>query len=366
MAKPPFLRQVTVYENRDTLLLTGVCPLTTRYHAVEVRRPPGGQPPVDLGATLCPETYTQGEIHALVADRKMTKAVPCVCCCVYGFVRLVESWYLVVVTKAAPVATLHGHTIFTVADTAVVPVTYKARNTMEETRYKDILEKIAGNNLCSGFYFSFTYDVTRTVQQNMGPRRASLLHDGRDMYVWNHFALQPLLSLSAVGTGVAVATRWAVPIVHGYLQQKTVRLSCGTVLTFTLLARRSRVFAGTRYLRRGVDCQGYTANEVESEQVVTREGGPSDVGRRTASLVQVRGSVPLFWHHTNIFVPSPDIKVVDTVAAPPSSSSSSSSSSLATAAAEVAPPLPSACDGMSAAVMHFDRLYTTYGGHIRY
>ena len=236
-------------------------------------------------------------------------------------------------------------------------------------------------------FCSFSYDVTRTVQHNMGPSRASDTAaaadegDGRDMFVWNHFALQPLLStVSAAGPSEGsqwpvAADRWVVPIIHGYLQQKTVRLSSGTALTFTVIARRSRVFAGTRYLRRGVDCEGYTANEVESEQVVTLEGGPADAGRRSASLVQVRGSVPLFWHHTNIFVPSPDIKVLDAAAPPlppPSSSSKSTSKSstalsAATAAAAddaaVAPVPP--CDGFTAAIRHFDRLYGAYGDYIR-
>ena len=56
----------------------------------------------------------------------------------------------------------------------------------------------------------------------------------------------------------------------------------------TLIARRSRHFAGTRYRKRGVSDAGRVANEVEVEQVVDagfdwRTGFPL-----VASLVQAR------------------------------------------------------------------------------
>jgi hypothetical protein len=42
----------------------------------------------------------------------------------------------------------------------------------------------------------------------------------------------------------------------------------GRALTLTLLARRSRHFAGTRFRKRGLSSQGFVANEVETEQIV--------------------------------------------------------------------------------------------------
>lgn len=41
------------------------------------------------------------------------------------------------------------------------------------------------------------------------------------------------------------------------------------VIFITLIARRSRLYAGTRYLKRGVDDEGNVANEVETEQIVS-------------------------------------------------------------------------------------------------
>jgi len=250
------VRDVCIYESRSVLLVTGLCATTNRHLILEVKRPTVLTEDAVLAAKLYPNAYTQSEIDELVATFQLTKVVSNACC-LYGFVRLVESYYAVCVTKATPVASLHGHTIYAVADTFFVPVTYKARNTMEETRYKDTL---AGCSLRDGFYFSYTYDVASAVEHNWGPAVAQRAAGRwRDVYAWNHFALQPLLGALATSAAAAAAAaaagnsdgggddaapatggaearpptavnaqRWAVPVIHGYVEQRTVRLArCG-------------------------------------------------------------------------------------------------------------------------------------------
>lgn len=73
----------------------------------------------------------------------------------------------------------------------------------------------------------------------------------------------------------------------------------------TLIARRSRHFAGPRYLKRGADIQGRVANEVETEQIIGEEPLMTEHGLYT-SMVQVRGSIPLHWCHENLSFPKPD------------------------------------------------------------
>jgi len=71
----------------------------------------------------------------------------------------------------------------------------------------------------------------------------------------------------------------------------------GKALFLTLIARRSRFFAGARYLKRGVNSKGHVANDVESEQIVidgTVTGLLLNKSKWT-SFVQHRGSIPLFW-----------------------------------------------------------------------
>lgn len=61
----------------------------------------------------------------------------------------------------------------------------------------------------------------------------------------------------------------------------------------TLISRRSIKRPGLRYLRRGVDDDGNTANSVETEQILSSpDWGPS---HNIYSYLQVRGSIPLYF-----------------------------------------------------------------------
>lgn len=75
----------------------------------------------------------------------------------------------------------------------------------------------------------------------------------------------------------------------------------------TLISRRSVKRAGVRYLRRGVDDDGNTANSVETEQILSP---PSwDRQNRVHSLVQFRGSIPLYFSQSPYyFKPVPIIR----------------------------------------------------------
>ena len=61
----------------------------------------------------------------------------------------------------------------------------------------------------------------------------------------------------------------------------------------TLISRRSVKRPGLRYLRRGVDDEGNTANSVETEQILSDPDW--DPARNVYSHLQVRGSIPLYF-----------------------------------------------------------------------
>lgn len=293
-----------------------------------------------------PESYSETELNSIIAAAKCVSVISDAFC-IFGFIQLVESCYIVVVTKAQAVANLHGHDLFTITETNLLPITYKVRNTMDESRYKSILQNM--NLANNDFYFSYDYDLTKSMQQqavSTETLKYSLHENSETKYIWNYYALKIFTeydigertgsvlteeSSSALGTRL---DRWIVPVIHGFLRQKSIRLETGEILKYTLIAKRSRLFAGTRYLRRGVDSEGFTANEVETEQIITRKVGGVCSAFRSSSLCQIRGSIPLYWHHTNLFVPSPDIKVNELDY------------------------------GYDAALLHFNMLKQTYGDNI--
>lgn len=61
----------------------------------------------------------------------------------------------------------------------------------------------------------------------------------------------------------------------------------------TLISRRSTGRPGLRYLRRGVDDEGHTANFVETEQIFSSPSWSSQ--SKIYSFTQIRGSIPLFF-----------------------------------------------------------------------
>jgi hypothetical protein len=92
-------------------------------------------------------------------------------------------------------------------------------------------------------------------------------------------------------------------------QDHTSRKGSSTEKSYllTLISRRSVKRAGLRYLRRGVDEEGNTANGVETEQIVSEPAwAPSS---KIYSFVQIRGSIPIFFSQSPYsFKPVPQIQ----------------------------------------------------------
>jgi hypothetical protein len=75
----------------------------------------------------------------------------------------------------------------------------------------------------------------------------------------------------------------------------------------TLISRRSIKRAGLRYLRRGVDDDGSTANGVETEQILSSTDW--SLTSKIYSFLQIRGSIPLFFSQSPYsFKPVPHLQ----------------------------------------------------------
>ena len=309
--RPP-LTKLSVYTSKGLIVIYG-CDLSSGVcRVLEISRPVLATDGT-LKVKSHPQEFTPAQTDARKANMmsayKDMELLYDNVVCIYGCIKLLDSYYIVLITKAMKCGSLAGHSIYTVEETAMIPVTFGMRNNPEETRYKAVL---AGFDLTRNIYFSFTYDLTKSWQANASIK--CLSEQGstakrvscQSMFVWNSFALRPLLQFSDESGSMDM---WCVPMIYGYFHQRNMRLGGGVSLKFILIARRSRHFAGTRYLRRGVDTLGHVANEVESEQVFVRTlPVPGDVPRVT-SVVQCRGSIPLFWSHINLYSPKPDVRL---------------------------------------------------------
>ncbi|KAG6916548.1 hypothetical protein DXG01_006431 [Tephrocybe rancida] len=257
---------------------------------------------------------------------------------VRGFIRFTAGWYMILISKRSVVALLGGHYLYHCENTDIIPISFnhKVEKPAEEARLMNIFKQV---DMSKNFYFSYTYDLTSTLQHNLtGAPRSDCSFN--DRFAWNHHLLSaPFASADTP----RLSPPWLLPLVHGHVDQAKLTV-LGRVVFVTLIARRSRHFAGARYLKRGVNAEGNVANEVETEQIVaealtTPFYYPAQAGRRPSpnytSYVQYRGSIPIYWaQETTSMSPKPPIEI------------------------SVVDPF------YSAAAKHFDALFARYGAPV--
>jgi phosphatidylinositol 3,5-bisphosphate 5-phosphatase len=171
-----------------------------------------------------------------------------------------------------------------------------------ELRYQGLYQVM---DLTKGFYMSYTYDLTRSLQENflLTATQPFPPPSSKEMYAWNYFLTREFDSLLDSST----SSYWLNPLVHGSFVQRKVN-DYGRSLDIVLIARRSRHFAGTRYLKRGVSEQGKVANDVEHEQILHDDS--SSAPGTFCSYLQVRGSIPTYWsQESSVTMPKPPIEL---------------------------------------------------------
>jgi hypothetical protein len=267
-----------------------------------------------------------------------------------GFIRFLDCYYLTLITKRAKVGSVGGNSIYTIKSVETFPLkpAERVKSAPGSAPYADSLNSSAGFNpthfgndpssmllsmwnrgkrsvglglsnreiaelryqglyqvvdLTKNFFFSYTYDLTRSLQENfLGmTSRPFPPPPFKEMYAWNFFLTREIEEC----TNSITSFHWVLPVIHGAFIQRKLH-DYGRSLNLMLIARRSRHFAGTRYLKRGVSDRGKVANDVEHEQITHDEStSPEGV---FSSYLQIRGSIPTFWtQESSVTMPKPPI-----------------------------------------------------------
>jgi len=342
------MHRFMLYETANYFYIVGTDLLDSSFRILKIDRT---SEPGELNITEDDVVYTKKETYQILnAIDKGNRAtgglkIKTSFWGILGFIRFTAHYYMLYVTKRSQVAMIGGHYIYQVDKTELIPIVAasstrsKSDKHLEEARFIGILNNL---DLTRSFYFSCSYDVTRTLQHNIMREREALQeglaeplhHDHNDMFVWNHHLLGPAKA------ALRNPFDWCLSIVHGYVDQSAISVYWGRVVYVTIIARRSRFFAGARFLKRGANDLGYVANDVETEQIVSEmlttsfhAPGPTLFANpKYTSYVQHRGSIPLHWTQDSTGVsPKPDIHL------------------------SVVDPF------YSAAALHFDNLFQRYG-----
>ncbi|KAL8944609.1 MAG: hypothetical protein Q9211_000534 [Gyalolechia sp. 1 TL-2023] len=344
------MHRFSLYETASRFYLVGADVLDRKFRILKIDRTADSE---DLNIAEDDIVYTRKEtnqlLNAVDDGNKASGGLKLRCSAwgLLGFIRFTGSYYMLIITKRSQVAVIGGHYVYQIDGTELVSLTtsfpsrQKAERFSEEPRFVSTLSNL---DLSRSFYFSYSYDITRSLQLNMiqereslgngVPRRSPDYHNG--MFVWNQHLLRP------ASKAIRNTYDWCLPIIHGFVDQTIVSVHARSV-SITVIARRSRFFAGARFLKRGANDLGYVANDVETEQIVSEAlttsfhaPGPQLYANPTlTSYVQHRGSIPLHWTQDNSGVsPKPDIEL------------------------NLVDPF------FSAAALHFDNLFERYGAPI--
>lgn len=198
------------------------------------------------------------------------------------------------------------------------------------------------------FYFSYDFDITHSLEHRTRSTSTDTpLYTQVDrFFFWNRHVMQPFIDagqdslILPVMQGFVGEREFAVdrnpPQIDelardsvelcnlspaeaqknqewlAKLKTKSSRRSSEESYTVILISRRSTKRCGLRYLRRGIDQDGFTANTVETEQLLfPTQWSPSG---RAYSFVQIRGSIPLFFTQSPYsFKPVPVLQHSDEV-----------------------------------------------------
>lgn len=231
-----------------------------------------------------------------------------------GFVRFLHGYYLILIIKRRKVASIGYHTIYKVEDTKLVYIPNKqpADYINEENRYVRAFQSI---DLTSNFYFSYSYDISHSLQYNLSPVKGTKFFQDRDRsrseratpilvktkpcfrFVWNSHLIDFEI----------LHDDWKIYLIHGFVAQANICVYSKPIY-ITLIARRSRLYCGTRFLKRGLNLDGDVANEVETEQIVHDASISNFSQGLFTSFVQLRGSLPDRWSQdATKLVPKPTI-----------------------------------------------------------
>ncbi|KAL4787991.1 SacI homology domain-containing protein [Aspergillus varians] len=345
------MHKFSLYETSTWFYMVGMDLSDTRFRILKIDRTSETD---DLNITEDDIVYTKRQMSQLldaIDDGNKSSGglkLKCSAWAILGFVRFTGTYYMLLVTKRSQLAMLGGHYIYKIDGTELISLTtssnlsrFKPDKNPEEARYIAILNNL---DLTRAFYFSYSYDVTHTLQHNITRERKvhedgqprDLRQDFNTMFIWNHHLLAPAI------VNLKNPYQWCLPIIHGYVEQAKMSVY-GRLVYITIIARRSRFFAGARFLKRGANDFGYVANDVETEQIVSEmtttsfhAAGPDLYANPLyTSYVQHRGSIPLYWTQDNSGVsPKPDIEL------------------------NLIDPF------YSAAALHFDNLFARYGAPI--
>ncbi|XP_058781494.1 phosphoinositide phosphatase SAC2-like [Vicia villosa] len=289
-SKSCYMQKFRLYETRSRFYMTGRDKNKTFWRVLKIDR----LEPSELNIVEDPTLYTETEycdiLRCIHEGNKSTGGLKFVTNCygIIGFIKFLEPYYMLLITNRKKIGKICGHNVYAITKSEMVPIPHpsvrsKLAYSKDENRYKKLL---CSMDLTKDFFYSYSYNIMLSLQKNLSGHNFTGQTLYETLFVWNEFLTRGIRNSLQ-------NTSWTVALVYGFFKQVNLSIP-GHEFNMIIIARRSRHYAGTRYLKRGVNERGRVANDVETEQIVfadASDGSPMQI----SSVVQIRGSIPLFW-----------------------------------------------------------------------
>ncbi len=231
---------------------------------------------------------------------------------IFGFYDLLSGSYIALVVESEPYVSIPLMNIRKAKKIVVVPLFRNGRalsdnKQRDEDRYLQLLNLALSEH---HFYFSLTSDITLSQQRiaklslNKVSGLDSLWARADLRFFWNRDLIEDLV--------LHQADDWIVPFMSAFIELRQECTIEDVKLTLVFISRRSKYRQGCRFTKRGIDDNGFTANFVETEQILIFPDG------KITSFVQIRGSIPLKWispvhmrYDPAVFIDTDSAKSVD-------------------------------------------------------
>ncbi|XP_054798081.1 LOW QUALITY PROTEIN: probable phosphoinositide phosphatase SAC9 [Prosopis cineraria] len=172
-----------------------------------------------------------------------------------------------------------GGCVYTVSESQWIKISLQNSQSQGKGEVKNIQE-LTELDIDGKHYFCDSRDITRPF-----PSRFPL-NEPDDEFVWNGWFSTPFKNIGL--------PQHCVTLLQGFAECRSFGSSGQVEGIVALIARRSRLHPGTRYLARGLNSCFSTGNEVECEQLVWV---PKGVGQSVPfnTYVWRRGTIPIWW-----------------------------------------------------------------------
>lgn len=234
--------QIQLYETSQTYYLIGCDDRETRFRVLKIDRRVLNPQYLSQILTEDPGVYTKEEIHEMLTmvhgGHKATGGMKNVGMFfgLVGFVKFLDCYYFTLISQRKLVGRIGANNIYAIKSTEFITVKpsdepeegmiskfwRKANKKFNptgtdqaESRYVSTFQMM---DMTKDFYFSYTYDLTHSLQHNfvMSRKKSYPPPPTQEMFEWNHYLtkdLRSILSPPALGN-------WVQPIIYGFFQQK--------------------------------------------------------------------------------------------------------------------------------------------------